>query len=152
MAEQARPSTDAPEPRRRVPRLDEIEWFALALIAAGMVLVAWNAWLEPPTALGDAVARSAPNWAPGLVTDGILLWVVNGIFRRHERKRVLSQMGSLSREFALDAVRRSREEQWLHDGSLAGQVLSRAALQTPTSHTRRSATWTCPTPIWRGRH
>lgn len=55
--------------------------------------------------------------------------MVNGILRRHERNRVLSQVGSLSREFALDATRRAREEGWLTDGSMRGRTLSRAVLE-----------------------
>lgn len=115
--------------RQRLHRLDDIERFALLLMALGAGLVAWGAWIEPPGSLNELISRNAHDWAPGLVIDGLLLWVVNGIFRRHERKRVLSQMGSLSREFALDAARRAREEGWLADGSLAGWDLSRAALQ-----------------------
>jgi uncharacterized protein YjbI with pentapeptide repeats len=109
------------------PPFDEIELFALALIGLGVVLVLWPA-LAPPGAWSETIARSAPDWAPGLVVDGMLLWVVNGIIRKHERNRVLSQVGSLSREFALDATRRAREEGWLVDGSMARRALSRASL------------------------
>ena len=108
--------------------LDEIERFALILIGLGLVLVVWGVWVERPGSLPGVVGRNYHDWAPGLIIDGVLLWVVNSIFRRHERNRTLSQMGSLSREFALDAIRRAREEAWLEDGSLANRDLSRAAL------------------------
>lgn len=118
--------------RARLLRLldatDEIERFALVLIGLGVIMVAWGSWLEPPGSLNEAMARNAHDWAPGLVIDGLLLWVVNGIIRRNERDRVLSQVGSLSREFALDATRRAREEGWLTNGVMAGRSLSRSAL------------------------
>lgn len=69
------------------------------------------------------------EWAPSFLLDGMLLGVVNRILRGQERKRVLSQISSLSREFALDATRRARDEGWLYDGSLCGRGLSRASLQ-----------------------
>lgn len=117
-------------PRAWVGSLDEIERFSLLLIAVGLCLVAWSLWLDPPTSAGGLARRSAGDWAPGFVVDGILLWVVNGILRRHERTRVLSQVGSLSREFALDAARRARQEGWLTDGSMRRQPLSRASLSS----------------------
>jgi hemoglobin-like flavoprotein len=126
---EAKPSTPPGRERRGLRRtFDEIEMFALVLIGLGVVLAVWSA-AAPPGALSEAVARSAPNWTPGLVVDGMLLWVVNGIIRKHERNRVLSQVGSLSREFALDATRRAREEGWLVDGSMAARSLSRASLR-----------------------
>lgn len=115
--------------RTRLEGMDEIERFAAVLIGLGVVMVAWGSLLAPPGSLNDMVARNAHDWAPGLVIDGLLLWVVNGIIRRNERDRVLSQVGSLSREFALDATRRAREEGWLTSGAMAGRSLSRAALQ-----------------------
>ena len=108
--------------------LDEIERFAVVLVGMGLLVLAWGSWLAPPASVSDAVANNAHDWAPGLVVDGLMLWVVNGIIRSHERTRVLSQVGSLSREFALDATRRAREEGWLLDGAMAGRSLSRASL------------------------
>lgn len=112
----------------RIRSLDEIERFSLILILLGLGLVAWGVVLEPPGSVGGLIGRSAGDWAPGFVVDGVLLWVVNAILRRHERTRVLNQMGSLSREFALDATRRARQEEWLVDGSLRNNDLSRASL------------------------
>lgn len=114
---------------RRLDEMDEIGRFSLMLIALGVITVVWGTVLEMPASLNEAIAVNAHDWAPGLVIDGVLLWVVNGIIRRHERDRVLSQVGSLSREFALDATRRAREEGWLLDGSMAGRPLSRASLE-----------------------
>lgn len=114
---------------RQLGEMDEIGRFSLLLIGLGLVTVVWGTLLEMPGSLNEAIAVNAHDWAPGLVIDGVLLWVVNGIIRRNERDRVLSQVGSLSREFALDATRRAREEGWLLDGSLAGRTLSRASLE-----------------------
>jgi hemoglobin-like flavoprotein len=114
--------------RDRIRSLDEIERFSLILILLGLGLVAWELLLDPPGSVSGLVGHSAGDWAPGFVVDGLLLWVVNGILRRHERTRVLNQMGSLSREFALDATRRARQEDWLVDGSLRDHDLSRASL------------------------
>ena len=114
--------------RERIRRLDGIDAFALILLTAGVVVMAWGTLLDPPAGLNDAVLRHFGNWAPGLLTDGLLLLVVNAILRSHERTRVLSQAGSMSREFAMDAVRRARDEGWLLDGSMAGRALQRANL------------------------
>lgn len=114
---------------RRLEEMDEIGRFSLLLIGLGVVTVVWGTLLEMPASLNEAIAVNAHDWAPGLVIDGVLLWVVNGIIRRNERDRVLSQVGSLSREFALDATRRAREEGWLLDGSMAERSLSRASLE-----------------------
>jgi hemoglobin-like flavoprotein len=110
-------------------RLDGIDRFALVLLGCGVLTFLTGMWMEPPGSFSAAVEQHYPDWAPGLVTDGILLLVVNSILRRHERRRVLSQVGSLSREFALDAVRRARGEGWLTDGSLNGMTLARASLE-----------------------
>lgn len=109
-------------------RFDGIDRFAMGLLATGLVVLAVGIWLEPPPSVVDGFRLHYPDWAPGLVTDGILLLVVNSILRRHDRKRTLAQVGSLSREFALDAVRRARSEGWLRDGAMRGLDLSRAAL------------------------
>ena len=114
--------------RRGMARFDGIDRFGVGLLTAGLVVLAAGTWLEPPASVAEALRLHYPDWAPGLVTDGILLLVVNSILRRHDRKRTLAQVGSLSREFALDAVRRARSEGWLSDGAMRGLDLSRAAL------------------------
>jgi hemoglobin-like flavoprotein len=58
----------------------------------------------------------------------VLLLVLNRIIRQHERRRVISQVGSLSNEFALDAVRRCRDEGWLCDGTMAKRGYAKARL------------------------
>ncbi len=115
--------------RGKLGELDDIERFALVLVGLGALLVLWGTLLDAPASLNDAVRVNAHDWAPGLVIDGLLLWVVNGIIRRNERDRTISQVGSLSREFALDATRRAREEGWLTGGGMAGRSLSRASLE-----------------------
>lgn len=115
--------------RRRLPvRLDGIDRFAVLLLVLGVGVLVSGLALETSVTARSAFLDHYPDWAPGLVTDGVLLLVVNGILRRQERRRVLSQVASLSREFALDAVRRARSEGWLVDGSMAGLALSKAAL------------------------
>lgn len=118
--------------RRRVRSLDGIERFAVVLFTLGSILLLWGTVLEPPASANGFIARHYGDWAPGLLTDAILLWVVNSILRRHERHRVLCQVGSLSREFALDAVRRARDEGWLGDGSLRNRRLSRPSWPVPS--------------------
>lgn len=115
-------------PRSRTLRLDGIDLFAFALLVTGLATLVLGTWLEPPASVASAFRLHYPDWAPGLVTDGLLLLVVNSILRRHERRRVLAQVGSLSREFALDAVRRVRGEGWLEDGAMRGIELSRSRL------------------------
>jgi len=109
-------------------QMDTIDRFAVTLLTSGLALVVWGLDLDWPGSLEALVRHEFGNWAPGLVIDGMLLWVVNSIFRRQERSRTLAQLASLSNEFALDAVRRSRDEGWLTDGSLRGRDLSKAAL------------------------
>ena len=112
-------------PRRRP---DAIDFFAAALILLGLALLLADA-LGAGAAVAAVLAGGIGNWAPGMVLDGMLLGVVNRILRSQERTRVLSQVSSLSREFALDATRRARDEGWLHDGTLNGRRLSRASLR-----------------------
>jgi len=52
------------------------------------------------------------------------------VIHANERKRVIGQVGSLSNEFALDAVRRCREENWLHSGVMAHERFMKARLAT----------------------
>lgn len=118
------------EPRRRTTRkvFDEIDALALAFLALGGLLMVWGTVLSPPAGAGGFFLLHFTNWAPGLATDGLLLLVLNHILRRHERRRVIAQVASLSNEFALDAVRRMRQEGWHADGSLEGEDLRRARL------------------------
>lgn len=110
-------------------RLDGIDRFAGTLIGLGLLLLAGDAGLWPTTWIDPVFRGGVEEWAPSFLLDGMLLGVVNRIIRRQDRTRVLSQISSLSREFALDATRRARDEGWLYDGSLCGRGLSRASLQ-----------------------
>lgn len=124
----ARPGAARAAAKPLLRSLDSFERFAMTLLGCGAVLFLWGTVLVPPGSVGAWVSEHAQDWAPGLVVDGLLLWVVNSILRRQERERTLSQVGSLSREFALDAVRRARQEGWLTGGALKGRSLPRAAL------------------------
>jgi uncharacterized protein YjbI with pentapeptide repeats len=107
---------------------DGIDRFAIGLLVSGFVVLAWGTLLAPPESLDAAVLFHFVNWGPGLVTNGLLLLVLNHILRKHERRRIIAQVASLSNEFALDAVRRVRQEGWHADGSLEGTDLSNAKL------------------------
>jgi hemoglobin-like flavoprotein len=109
-------------------RLDSIDLLAFALLGVGFLLFAWGWLLEPPDSTGDLVIQHYGDWTPGLVIDAVLLLVLNRIIRQHERRRVISQVGSLSNEFALDAVRRCRDEGWLRDGTMARRRYAKAKL------------------------
>ncbi|MEM9622721.1 MAG: pentapeptide repeat-containing protein [Pseudomonadota bacterium] len=110
-----------------VLKLDTVDMFAVTLLAIGMCLLALGMVIDTRTT-HEFVQTLADEWTPGFVIDGMLLLVVNRIIRRNERVGVLAQVGSLSNEFALDAVRRARTEGWLCDGSLRGRDLQRARL------------------------
>ena len=58
----------------------------------------------------------------------MLLFVINRVIHSNERRRVISQVASLSKEFALDAVRRCRDEGWLVDGATKNRQFGGARL------------------------
>jgi hemoglobin-like flavoprotein len=109
-------------------KLDSVDLLAYALLAAGLALLAWAWSIEAPASLHDVVTTHYGDWTPGFVIDGILLLVLNQVIRRHERRRVINQVASLSNEFALDAVRRCREEGWLQSGLMANRRFVKARL------------------------
>ncbi len=108
-------------------KMDSVDVFALCLLLTGAILLSLGLVIDTRTA-HEFVQTLADEWTPGFVIDGLLLLVVNRIIRRNERVGVLAQVGSLSNEFALDAIRRARAEGWLVDGSLRGRDFSRARL------------------------
>jgi len=107
---------------------DTVERFAVLLLVAGMGMFIWGWSLNPPAGLIEAVTGAYSDWSPGLVVDGLLLLVINRVLRNNERSRILGQVGSLSNEFALDAVRRCQEEGWIESGAMAGRDYSKARL------------------------
>ena len=111
-------------------KFDVVDGFALVLLAVGLGLFGWGVYAGPPASFSDLVLIHFGDWTPGLVIDAVLLLVINRVIHNHERKRVISQVGSLSNEFALDAVRRCREEGWLHTGIMAGGTFAKARLAT----------------------
>ena len=108
-------------------KMDTVDLFAISLLLTGAGLLCLGLVIDTRTA-HEFVQTLADEWTPGFVIDGLLLLVVNRIIRRNERVGVLAQVGSLSNEFALDAVRRARNEGWLMDGSLRGRDFHRARL------------------------
>jgi hemoglobin-like flavoprotein len=111
-----------------VQKRDAVDALAVALLSIGLGLFAWGLYLVPPASLADLVAVHFGDWTPGLVVDGLLLLVLNHVIKKSEKSRVLSQAASLSNEFALDAIRRCREEGWLQDGALEGRRFTKARL------------------------
>lgn len=111
-------------------RYDLVDAFALLLLAIGVAALAWGIHLHPPASFNELFINQYSDWTSGLVIDGVLLLVLNRVIHRHERKRVVSQVASLSNEFALDAVRRCRAEGWLHDGTMEAERFTKARLST----------------------
>jgi hemoglobin-like flavoprotein len=108
-------------------RLDFVDLLALSFLLIGGVLFTVGLTMDT-RALDEFMQMFVDEWTPGFVIDGALLLVVNRIIRRNERNGVLAQVGSLSNEFALDAVRRARQQGWLMNGSLEGVTLKKAKL------------------------
>ena len=111
-------------------RVDLIDVFAVLLIAAGLALFVYGLSLNPPNSLAELVETHFGDWTPGLVIDGVLLVVINRVIHMNERRRIISQVASLSNEFALDAVRRCRDEGWLQGGAMKFKNYDNARLAT----------------------
>lgn len=109
-------------------KLDFIDGLAILLIGVGLALFFYGISLNPPSTLQQLVETHFGDWTPGFVTDGVLLIVINRVIHMNERRRVISQVASLSNEFALDAVRRCRDEGWLQDGGLGAKNFDNARL------------------------
>lgn len=109
-------------------KLDLVDLLAVCFLIIGGLLFTVGMTIDT-RALSDFFQMFVDEWTPGFVIDGLLLLTVNRIIRRNERNGVLAQIGSLSNDFALDAVRRARSEGWLCDGSLQDRELKKAKLQ-----------------------
>jgi hemoglobin-like flavoprotein len=111
-------------------KLDSVDAFAFFLLAIGLGLLFWGIVMEPPASINELVAGHYKDWTPGFVIDGALLLELNRVIHNQEKRRVINQVGSQSNEFALDAVRRCREEKWLQNGLMAQANYSKARLST----------------------
>jgi len=111
-----------------VRKLDIIDVLALLLIVIGAGLFAYGLSLDPPSSLEELVLTQFGDWTPGFVMDGVLLLIINSVIHTHERRRIISQVASLSNEFALDAVRLCRDEGWLQSGIMQGRRFASARL------------------------
>jgi uncharacterized protein YjbI with pentapeptide repeats len=111
-------------------RFDLIDGIAVLLIAAGLALFTYGLSLNPPGSFEELVQIHFGDWTPGFVVDGMLLLVINRVIHMHERRRIISQVASLSNEFALDAVRRCRDEGWLQNGAMRLKNYDNARLAT----------------------
>ena len=111
-------------------KLDLIDVLAILLIAIGVILFIYGLSLNPPDSLDDLIQNHFGDWTPGFIIDGVLLVVINQVIHMNERRRVISQVASLSNEFALDAVRRCRDEGWLQSGKMSFKSYDGARLAT----------------------
>ena len=109
-------------------KFDLIDALAIAFIIIGMGIFATALILDPPSSLNELFLTHFGDWTPGFVLDGILLLIINSVIHMHERRRIINQAGSLSNEFALDAVRRCREEGWLQNGVMRNKRFLNARL------------------------
>ena len=70
--------------------------------------------------------------APELIGIAIGVMAIDQLYqiraKQQEQQAIIRQIGSLSNEFALDAVRLARDYEWLYDGKLAGANLKEANL------------------------
>ena len=107
---------------------DFIDWIGLLFIVLGTALFIYGVLVDTPASLGTLILDNVGDWSPSFFIDGILLLTLNYVVRQSEKRRVINQFGSLSREFALDAVRRCREEGWLHGGAISGKRFEEASL------------------------
>ena len=110
-------------------KLDMVDTLAVTFLSVGAILFLVGMTMDT-RALSEFWQVFVDEWTPGFVIDGALLLVVNRIIRRNERNNVLAQIGSLSNDFALDAVRRARTEGWLTDGAMTGREVRKAKLST----------------------
>ncbi len=115
-----------------VRKLDLIDVLALLLIVVGAGLFAHGLSLDPPSSREELVLTQFGDWTSGFIIDGVLLLIINSVILMHERRRVISQVASLSNEFALDAVRRCRDEGWLQSGKMNGMRFAGARIGVVT--------------------
>lgn len=99
-------------------KYDLIDVFAIVLITVGVSLFLYGVSISPPSSMQELVRIHFGDWAPGLIIDGVLVIVINRVIYMNERRRTIGQVASLSNEFALDAVRRCRDEGWLESGAM----------------------------------
>jgi nitric oxide dioxygenase len=111
----------------RNSKSDSIELLALCFLAIGTVMYSFGLAVDLRSA-GEIVRVFIDEWSSGFVVDGMLLFVMNRLIKSNDRKNVLAQIGSYSNDFALDALRRARQEGWLNDGTLRGRSFSKAKL------------------------
>ena len=109
-------------------KLDVIDALAIVLITLGGTLFVYGIYLDPPASMRDLLLIHFGDWTPGFVTDGVLLLIINRVIHSNEQRRVISQVASLSNEFALDAVRRCRDEGWLVSGVMRHRSFDGARL------------------------
>lgn len=106
---------------------DSIELLALCFLTVGITLYSFGLAVDVRAA-NEIVRVFIDEWSSGFVVDGMLLFVMNRLIKSNERKNVLAQIGSYSNDFALDALRRARQEGWLSNGTLRGRTFSKAKL------------------------
>ncbi|MFT7518437.1 MAG: hypothetical protein ACI9MC_000568 [Kiritimatiellia bacterium] len=106
---------------------DLVDLTVVGLFVVGTVMLLGGLTISPSVDLPEWVGNHYPEWI-GIYTDGAVLWILNRVIKREGKKRDLSQIGSLSNDFALDAAKVCRDKGWLTDGSLEGGDLTGANL------------------------
>lgn len=108
-------------------KIDMVDLLAVSFLCIGSCLFVCGLLFDVRT-LDVLFQLFIDEWTPGFIIDGSLLLVVNRIIKNNEKRNVLAQIGSLSKDCALDPVRRARDEGWLTDGTLKGRSLKKAVL------------------------
>ncbi len=114
-------------------RFDLVDLLAVTFLITGCILFTIGISSDT-SSFQEWLRMFVEEWTPGFIIDGLLLLTVNRIIHRNERNNVLAQIGSLSNDFALDAVRRAGTEGWLpwqeHAGNFErapAKIISRCA-------------------------
>lgn len=111
-----------------LPEADMINVISFAFLLIGVLVLFAGIKMAQPDGIAGIVIDSYEGWL-GILIDALLLFSINWALRREERKRLLSQFGSESNAFALDATRQLRKKGWLTNGKLNGIDLSHSHLE-----------------------
>ena len=129
-----------PAPRWRIPFLhliDEPEEAAIVFVLLGIsIAVGGYAFLYGLGTLRDIVGDFYANIAAEAISIAITVLIIERLYERRskteaekaEKERLILQMGSPDRGFAVEAARQLAKREWLKDGSLVKAHLGGADL------------------------